>query len=55
MLRFRFGTRRKLTIPDVLVVAKQCLYQVKNFSAFHTLPVRRLEMHEELGGHSRDS
>ena len=34
----------------VLVVAKQCLYQVKDFSASHAQPARRLEGHKELGG-----
>ena len=32
------------------VVAKQCLYQVKDFSASDAQPARRLEGHKELEG-----
>ena len=32
------------------VVAEQCLYQVKDFSASDTQPARRLEGHNKLGG-----
>ena len=32
------------------VVAKWCLDQVKDFSASHAQPARKLEGHKELGG-----
>jgi len=35
----------------VLVVAEQCLHQVKDFLAFYSSPpARRLEVHKKLGG-----
>lgn len=48
----RFQFRMKITlITHVLVVAEQCLHQVKDFPASHTaLPVRRLGLHQKLGG-----
>ena len=36
--------------PMFSAVAEQCLYQVKDFSASHAQPARRLEGHRELGG-----
>lgn len=51
MPRFEFLMKTGGNTAMFLVVAEQCLHRAKNFSAFHAaLTVRRLGMHEELGG-----